>query len=145
MARCTSDVPVLPAVIATASDSLASGEGPSRPNRTGSGVGSIFAKANHLGAGNQPRKPLSQFDLKGMGQRETMSFSQLFRNGAIYVFVRVSQNIWQETLDVVNVFVSINVPDAAALATLQKNRRDTLNVLVIAFAESLGTSGNDFF
>src|SRR5208337_5081944 len=54
VSRRAPDVPVLPAVIAAARDSLASGEGPRRAHRSGSGIRPVLAKPYFFRARDEP-------------------------------------------------------------------------------------------
>src|SRR5271166_2616347 len=145
IACSAADVPILPAVISATRNPVASSESARSPHRARRCVRSVFSEAHHLGARNQTRESLSELHFEWMGQRKAVPFGQLSGHGGIYFFVRVSEDVRQQPLHVIDVLVAVYIPDATAFAALQKNWRHALHVLRVSLAESLGATGNDFF
>src|SRR5260370_5323887 len=71
-----------------------------------------------------------------------MPLSQLLRHRGIYLFVGVAENIWEESLDVIDVLITVDIPDSTAFPPHQKYRCDALHVLVVPFTECLRRTGN---
>src|ERR1019366_499682 len=129
ISRRAADERILPSVVTTASDALAPREAARRADRPCSSVRPVLAEANHLGAGNEPRQALRQFHFQRVRQRKTVPLSQLLRHRRIYLFVRVAENIRQKSLDVVDIFIPIHIPNAAPFAFRQKYRSHSAAVL----------------
>src|SRR5260370_19818621 len=71
-----------------------------------------------------------------------MPLSQLRRRRGIYVFLRVAENIRQQSLDVIDVLITVDIPDSTPFPPHQKYRCDALHVLVVPFTECLRRTGN---
>ena len=146
VARRAADVPVLPAVVATARDAVAAGKSARRSHCARGYIGSVLAKAHHLGAGNQPcqvARPvalLADAEEKNCVPPPSCAVAAAFTSSCAYPRI-----LGSKPLHVVDVFVAVHVPDAAALAPLQKNWSHALHVLRISLAERLRAAGNHFF
>src|SRR4051812_3668268 len=139
------DVPILPSVIPATGHALTLCECSGGANRTRSSVGPVLAEAHHLRTWNQPSQAFGQFHLQRMRQREAMPTCQLFRHRPIHFFMRISQNIGQKSLYVIDIFIAIDIPDTATLAAIQEYRSNSLHILRVALAESLRAAGDNFF
>jgi hypothetical protein len=144
ISRGAPDVPVLPSVIAATSDALASSEAARRPDRSGGGIRSVLAKAHFLAHGMTASSaqpvPLPEDEAK----KNCALAPSAPATAAIHFFVRVAENVRKQSLDVVDVFVSVHIPNAATFAFGQENRRHPANMLVGSLAESLRSAGNHF-
>jgi len=114
--RLCSDVPILPSVVAAAGDALTSGQRARAANRSGGGVRSILPKTHLLRTGDESRQPLREFHFQRVRQRKTVALRQLCRHRGIDFIVCVTENVRQQSLDVIDTFVPIHIPNPAALA-----------------------------
>ena len=137
ISRRAADIPILPAMVAAAGNAIAAGKRARSANRSRSGIGPILAEAHLLGTRNNPHKALGQFHLERMRQGEAVALSQLLGDGLIHFFMRVTENVRQQSLDVIDVLVAIHVPNAAAFALCEEHGSNPADVLVGSFAESL--------
>src|SRR6185312_3659366 len=122
-----SNVPVLPAMVPANGDSLALGKCACSTHRSCRGIRPVLAILHHLGARDDARKALREFNLERMGERKAMPLGRLLIGGAIYVGVGVPEDVWQQALNEVNVFVVVDVPYVSTGPMVKKNGRNTTN------------------
>src|SRR6266496_1548481 len=143
IASRASDIPILPAVIAATSDAIAEGKRPGCSHRAGGNIGTVLAKTDHLRAGNQARQTFGQFYFQRVRQREAMTFCQLARYCGVHSIVRVTKKVGKESLNEIDVLVSVHIPYPTTLAALQEKWRDSLHILCVPLAERLRATGYD--
>ncbi len=114
---------------------------PCKSYSTGSCVGTILAKSNHLCTWDHLNNFFSDFDLYFMGKTEYRAFFELclycFRN----IRIIIAKGNRGKSIYKINIFIAIYVPYMRAITSFYKMRRYPFRICCFAFTKSLRPSG----
>ena len=118
-------------------DLVAAGVGAGEADRRGGGVGAVLGELDHLAAGDAGEHALGEFDFEGGGADEVGAVFELAADGFDYRGVGVAERDGAEAAAVLDEFVTVDVPDAAALAAGDEAGGE-LGLLVVALCVGVG-------
>jgi len=143
VSRRRPDVPVLPSMVAAAGDHFPAREGTGGADRSGGCIGAVLAETDHLRARDDLGQHLRHLHLQRVGKGEGDAVRHLPGDRLRHGGIAVAEDDGSECKWVVDIFVSVDVPDAAALCAGEEHGRDPVDELGRTLAHRLRAGGDD--